>query len=163
ASTISWPRSPRTRMRPIGPWSPMPVTSRPRARFEGGQSARSWRRAPPLWATRLPRGRPPAGPPPAGAAPAAAPPPPVRPPGADPPHVVAQRVAEPPRLDELPLEVDHHERGGPRLELEGVGLGAHRTHRRPAYHGVGGPSSARPGIVPGAVLDSTSIDPSDER
>ena len=45
---MSWPASPRTRMRPIGPASPMQVALRPRIFLAGGRSARSGR-----WPSRV--------------------------------------------------------------------------------------------------------------
>src|SRR6185437_6464234 len=43
-------------------------------------------------------------------------------------HVVAQRLAEPPRIDEVPLHVDDHERDGRWLKLELIGFGANSGH-----------------------------------
>src|SRR5271157_5278485 len=45
---MSWPGSPRTRMRPMGPASPMLVALRPRTFLAGGRSARSG-----LWPSRV--------------------------------------------------------------------------------------------------------------
>ena len=45
---MSWPASPRTRMRPIGPGSPIEVLLRPRIFLDGGRSDRSGR-----WPSRV--------------------------------------------------------------------------------------------------------------
>src|SRR3954451_6918684 len=54
---ISWPCSPRTRMRPLGPGSPMRVARRPRARLLGGQSVMSGRWPSRVWMTGSPAAR----------------------------------------------------------------------------------------------------------
>ena len=51
---MSWPYSPRTRTRPIGPWSPIPTASPPRRSLEGGASARSGRCPSRVWITGSP-------------------------------------------------------------------------------------------------------------
>ena len=51
---MSWPYSPRTRIRPIGPGSPMPLSRRPRAFLAGGRSLRSGRWPSRVWTTNIP-------------------------------------------------------------------------------------------------------------
>ena len=111
---MSWPRSPRTRMRPIGPGSPMRFSPRPRTIFVGGQSARSGRCPSRVWMTIISRARAASSTRLHGAITACS--------GR---HVVAERFAEAARLDEVALHVDDDQRGGARIELELVRLGIH--------------------------------------
>ncbi len=52
-------------------------------------------------------------------------------------YVVAQHGAEAAGLDEIPLHVDDDERGGGRLELEGIGLSRYFWHGQPPSEGSG--------------------------
>ena len=51
---MSWPASPRIRMRPIGPGSPMRMEGAPRATLAGGASERSGRWPSRVWMTSMP-------------------------------------------------------------------------------------------------------------
>ncbi len=54
---MSWPGSPRTRMRPIGPGAPMRSAGSPRSTFIGGASVRSGRCPSRVWMTSTPARR----------------------------------------------------------------------------------------------------------
>ena len=54
---MSWPASPRIRMRPIGPGSPMRKEGAPRSTLAGGASDRSGRCPSRVWMTRMPLSR----------------------------------------------------------------------------------------------------------
>ena len=54
---MSWPGSPRTRMRPIGPASPMRFDGAPRSTLAGGASERSGRWPSRVWITSMPVAR----------------------------------------------------------------------------------------------------------
>ena len=99
AGTMSWPGSPRIRMRPIGPGAPMRSVGAPRSTFARGASDRSGRWPSRVWMTSMPRaarrveqraarldGR------------------------AQQRDVVAERLAEAAGLEEVALHVDDHER-----------------------------------------------------
>src|SRR3954471_11478809 len=60
AGMMSWPRSPRIRIRPIGPASPMRLLGAPRSTFAGGASVRSGRCPSRVWTTSIPCLRAPA-------------------------------------------------------------------------------------------------------
>src|SRR4051794_35786328 len=109
---MSCPASPRTRMRPIGPGSPMRVLPRPRTSLVGGQSFKSGRMA----FTRvnhlhaeLARGLEHA---------------PRRcDNGLQRCHIVAQRLAETAPHDEVTLHIDDQEHSSLRIELQRIGFG----------------------------------------
>src|SRR5215467_2225996 len=111
---MSCPSSPRTRMRPMGPGSPMPAVSRPRAFLEGGQQARSGRWPSRVWMMKSSLVRAAMSTCSAG--------------GTEQRDVVAEGLTEAAGIDEVALEVDHQERGGLRMELELVGLGGDGGH-----------------------------------
>src|SRR5438128_3495295 len=54
---MSWPSSPRTRSRPIGPTSPIVIFPWPRTFFDGGRSDRSARWPSRVWMTNTPAAR----------------------------------------------------------------------------------------------------------
>src|SRR6266540_1076952 len=60
AGMISCPASPRIRMRPIGPGSPIRIDGAPRSTLAGGASAMSGRWPSRVWTTSMPRARAPA-------------------------------------------------------------------------------------------------------
>ncbi len=114
---MSWPYSPRTRMRPIGPRSPIPVGSLPRASLAGGQSDRSGRWPSRVWTTSRPAPRAASRTRRVGSM--------ARRKQRD---VVAERFAEAARIDEVALHVDDDQRGGAGLESKGVRFRNHGGH-----------------------------------
>ncbi len=114
---MALPGSPRTRMRPIGPCSPMRSAPCPRSRLAGGRSDRSglwlsrvWMIGPALVAKQADQRRH------------------GRDDRLEPRDIVAERVAEAALLDEVPLHVDHDERGLAGREGVGIGLGRDGDH-----------------------------------
>ena len=116
---MSWPYSPRIRMRPLGPGAPMRRLGSPRLSLAGGQSDRSGTCPSRVWITVRPtaravvqhlleRGDD----------------------GLQVADVVAERLAEAARLDEVALHVDDHQRGGGGVERERVRLGGNGGHER---------------------------------
>ena len=116
--------SPRTRMRPFGPWSPIPSSSLPRASLAGGQSERSGRWPSRVWtismpggAGRLEHGRERA-----------------RWPARSRLTSLPSSLAEAARLEEVALHVDQHQRGGAGVIVNGYGSAV--TSNAVVYNGV---------------------------
>src|ERR1700685_936210 len=96
---MSWPGSPRTRMRPIGPGAPMRVAGSPRSTLWGRASVRSGRGPSPGVDDQHPD------------APRACKPPAAWGTGRlQPRDIVAERGAEPTGFEKIALHVDDHQR-----------------------------------------------------
>src|SRR3990172_5273268 len=140
---MSWPYSPRTRRRPMGPGSPMWIFGLPRSYFAAGRSDRSARWPSRVWMMKRAAARQGLG----------------RGEGVEKERgVVAERLAETAGVHEVALEVDHDQRGRLRIELEivrfrlGGELVAASLCLHAQRHRVG--HDARPGLPGDGALES---------